>query len=1044
MIAKLIALCARNRVATILIVAALSGWGYWSAKNAPLDALPDLSDVQVIVLTEWPGRSPDLVEDQITFPLTTTLMAAPKVEFVRGQTFFGLSFVNVVFEDGTDMYWARSRVLEYLTSVAGDLPAGVTPTLGPDATGVGWVFQYALVDKSGGHDLQELRSIQDWNVRYALQSVKGVAEVAGVGGFVKQYQIQIDPNRLNAFGLSLKKVIDAVRDSNNDVGGRVLEIAGTENFVRGRGYVRSVADLENVPVGTSERGTPIFVRDLGEVHLGPDLRRGAVELDGEGEVVGGIVVMRYGENALEVINAVKDRLEEVRRSLPEGVEIVVTYDRSGLIEDSVATISDALIQAMVVVSLVIVFFLFHVRSALVAIIMLPMAVLLSFIPMLYQHLTINIMSLGGIIVALGDMVDASIVLIENMHKRLEEYDAKGEKGSRSQALIEAMQEVGPSVFYSLLVITVAFIPIFTLTGTEGRLFRPLGFTKTYSLGFAALLGVTLVPALAMYLIRGRIPKEQSHPVTRWVSALYAPVVRMAVRWRKSVIAIAVVTAVVTVPAYLDLGSEFMPPLNEGSILYMPTAVPGMSIDSATDLLHRMNRELKKFPEVEHVFGKVGRARSATDPAPLSMIETVITLKPKDQWRAGLTWDDLVAEMDRKVQVPGMPNLWWMPIQTRTEMLATGIRSNLGLKILGPDLKEIEKVGLKIEETLAGLPGTRSAFAERVTGGYFIDFDIRREAAARYGLTVGDVERVIETGIGGMNITTTVEGRERYPVNVRYARDYRSDLDALGRVLVATPTGAQIPLAQLADIRTVTGAPLIRDENGQLAGYVFVDVDASISIGEYVQRARDAVHSKVDLPPGYRLEWGGQYRYLEHARDRLQVIVPLTLLLVFILIYFNFGNFAETLIVLLAVPFALVGAVWLMWAMDYNLSVAVWVGMIALAGLGAQMGIVMMLYLDLAWARHEKDGRLTNTRDMEDAIVEGSAGRIRPIMMTVATDLLALVPVMWATGTGAEVMKRIAAPMFGGLLTAAILTLVVYPAIFAVWKGRALADSPEAA
>ncbi|MCB0220161.1 MAG: efflux RND transporter permease subunit, partial [Chrysiogenetes bacterium] len=942
MIEKLICGSARNPFVVLLLVAALSGWGYWAARNTTLDAIPDLSDVQVIVFTEWPGRSPDLVEDQITYPLVTTLLAAPKVQFVRGQTMFGLSFVNVIFDDGTDIYWARSRVMEYLNTAAQNLPSGVTPTLGPDATGVGWVFEYALVDRTGQHDLQELRSIQDWNLRYALQAVKGVAEVASVGGFVKQYQIHIDPNRLLAYNLPLKKVIDAVRDSNNDVGGRVLEVAGTEHMIRGRGYIKSVADLETIPVAATSEGTPVLVRDIGEVHLGPDMRRGAIDLDGEGEAVGGIVIMRYGENALETIDRVKARIEQLKDGLPDGVELVVTYDRSDLIKKSIRTLTHTLIEEMIVVSLVIFLFLFHVRSALVPIITLPLAVLLAFIPMYYQGLTANIMSLGGIAVAIGAMVDASIIIIENIHRKLEEWERNGRAEPRLDVMIRAMQEVGPSIFFSLLVITVSFLPIFVLQGQEGRLFRPIGFTKTYSMGFAAFLAVTLTPVLAVLFIRGRIRPENESRLNRWLVAAYEPVVRFVVRRRYIVLASAVAVMLSTVPVFLHLGSEFMPPLNEGSILYMPTAVPGMSLDTAVDTMQRMNRVLKDIPEVDHVFGKAGRSRTATDPAPLSMIETVITLRPQSQWRKGLSWDDLVAEMDRKLRVPGMPNIFWMPIQTRTEMLATGIRSALGIKVLGPDLKRIEELAIEIEKVVSEIPGTRSAFAERVTGGNFIDFEIRREAAARYGLTVGDVERVIETGIGGMNISSTVEGRERYPINVRYSRDYRSDLDALGRVLVHTPTGAQVPLAQLADIRTTTGPPGIRDENGQLVGYVFVDVDHSRAIGDYVEQAKRVVAEKIDQPAGYHLAWGGQYRYLERAKERLKVVVPVTLFLVFLLLYLNTRSLTETFIVVLAVPFSLVGAVWLLWLLDYNMSVAVWVGIIALAGLDAETGVVMLL------------------------------------------------------------------------------------------------------
>lgn len=1042
MIQKLIAASARNPFITLLLTAAITGWGYWSLRNTTLDAIPDLSDVQVIVFTEWPGRSPDLVEDQITYPLVTTLLAAPKVEYVRGQTFFGLSFVNIIFEDGTDIYWARSRVLEYLNSAAKDLPDKVVPTLGPDATGVGWVFEYALVDRTGTHDLQQLRSIQDWNLRYALQAVDGVAEVASVGGFVKQYQVLIDPNRLLAYNLPLKKVMAAVRDSNNDVGGRVLEIAGTEHMIRGRGYVKSVKDLEVVPVGATPAGTPILVRDLGEVHLGPDMRRGAAELDGEGEVVGGIVVMRYGENALQVINRVKKRLTELEDSLPDGVEIEVTYDRSKLIDAAIDTLTGKLLEEMLAVSFVIIIFLLHFRSALVAILTLPIAILLSFIPMARMGLTANIMSLGGIAIAIGAMVDAAIIIVENAHKHLEEWDLSDKSEPRSEVLIRAFQEVGRPLFFSLLVITVSFLPVFTLEGQEGRLFKPLAYTKTFSMAFASLLAVTFTPALGLLLIRGKIHHEEKHPITRFLDRIYAPAVHFVLVHRKAVVVVAALLIASTIPVFMKLGSEFMPPLNEGSILYMPTAVPGMSLDSAVDVMQRMDRELKKIPEVDHVFAKAGRSRSATDPAPISMLETVITLKPEDTWREGLSWNDLIAEMDRNLRIPGMPNVFWMPIQTRTEMLATGIRSTLGIKVLGPDLAEIERVGIEIERAVADIPGTRSAFAERVTGGYFIDFVVRREEAARYGLTVGDVERAIETGIGGMTVSTTVEGRERYPINVRYARDYRSDLDALGRVFVSTPTGAQVPLAQLADIQTVTGPPQIRDENAQLAGYVFVDIDPSTAIGDYVQEAKRTLLEKVDIPAGYRLEWGGQYRYLERAKARLKFVIPITVFLVFLLIYLNSRSIVETFIVMLAVPFSLVGAVWLLYLLGYNMSVAVWVGIIALAGLDAETGIVMLLYLDLAYKKYVGRGEMRSEADLEASIKEGAVKRIRPKMMTVSVILLGLLPIMWSHGAGADVMKRIAAPMVGGVVTSGLMELLVYPAIYAIWKGRGLLADKE--
>ncbi|MEE2777670.1 MAG: CusA/CzcA family heavy metal efflux RND transporter [Acidobacteriota bacterium] len=1033
-IARLIEYSARNPLLTILLVAGLALWGWYALGEGPLDAIPDLSDVQVIVFTEWPGQSPDLIEDQITYPISSTLLAAPKINFVRGQSFFGLSFVYAIFEDGTDMYWARSRVLEYLSEVQGDLPDGITPILGPDATGVGWVFEYALVDRSGRHDLQQLRSLQDYNLRYALESVPGVAEVASVGGFVKQYQVILDPNKLVGHGIPVRRVIQAVREANQQVGGRVLEISGHEQMVRGRGYVEKVEDLELAPLAVTDAGVPIRIADVAEVKIGPDMRRGIAELDGRGEVVGGIVVMRYGENALRVIGAVKERLAEVERSLPEGVEVVVTYDRSSLIEASIDTLRETLIEETVVVSIVIFLFLLHARSALVPVITLPLAVLLSFIPMLYQGQTINIMSLGGIAVAIGAMVDAAVILIENIHTRLEGFDGEGGSERRLSLVIQAMQEVGPSIFFSLLVITVSFLPVFTLQSVEGRLFKPLAFTKTYSMGFASVLAVTLTPALAAIFVRGRIRREEKNPLNRFLMAVYAPVVRLVVRFRKTVLIVATLCVVATVPAYLDLSSEFMPPLNEGAILYMPTAPPGMSITEAASILQSMDRRLAEFPEVERVFGKMGRSRSATDSAPIGMVETVVTLKPRDQWRPGLTWNGLIAEMDTELRYPGMPNVWWMPIQTRIEMLSTGIRSQLGIKVFGDDLTDIEHAAIDIEKVVAQIPGTRSAFAERSTGGFFADIEVDRREAARYGLSVADVNEVVMSAIGGMNVSETIEGRERYPISVRYARDYRETPEALTRVLVATPTGAQVPLGQLAELGFSTGPPMIRSEDGKLVGFVFVDL-ADRAIADYVEEARSGVARDVTLPPGTRLEWAGQFLYLERAKERLIIVVPVTLLIVFLLLYFHTGSLVETAIVLLAVPFSVVGAIWLIWVLDYNMSVAVWVGLIALAGLDAETGLVMLLYLKLAHRKWLDEGRLQGRHDLRDAIVEGAARRLRPKFMAVATTMIALVPVMLSTGAGADVMKRIAAPMVGGLASSFLLQLTIYPAVFAIWKQR---------
>jgi Cu(I)/Ag(I) efflux system membrane protein CusA/SilA len=1033
-IGRVIAGSARNPALTIVFVLALGVWGWLSLSRAPLDAIPDLSDAQVIIFTEWMGRSPDLVEDQITYPISSSLIAAPGVKYVRGQSMFGMSFVYVIFDDGTDIYWARSRVLEYLNQAQAQLPAGVTPRLGPDATGVGWVYEYALVDRTGNHDAQQLRSLQDFHLRYALASVKGVAEVASVGGAVKQYQVTVDPQKLLALKVPLRDVMMALQRSNADVGGQVMEIAGHEHVIRGRGYVHAIRDLEEVPLRTSDAGVPVRVKDVGEVGIGQDIRRGLTDLNGEGEVPGGIVIMRYGENALEVIDGVKARLAELRRTLPAGVEIVPTYDRSELIRASIATLQHTLIEEMIVVALIIFVFLLHVRSALIPILTLPLGVLLAFIPMGYQHLTANIMSLGGIAVAIGAMVDASIIIIENIHKKLDSWERHDRPGSRRDAVIAAMQEVGPSIFFSLLVITVSFIPVFTLEGTEGRLFKPLAFTKTYSMGFAAVLAVTLTPALAAIFVRGKILGEDRHPVNRLLTRLYAPVVRWAVRYRGLVIVGGGLAIAFTVPAWFRLSSEFMPPLNEGAILYMPTAPPGMSIAEASRLMQVMDRELAAFPEVASVFGKNGRAETPTDPAPFGMVEATVVLKPRDQWRPGMTWDRLVGEMDRKLHYLGMPNIFWMPIQTRTEMLSTGIRSPLGVEVFGDSIEQIEKAAVAIEQAVANVPGTRSAFADRSTGGFYIDLVVKRAEAARLGLTVGDVEDVIQTAIGGMNLSETVEGRERYSINLRYAREFRDDPAMLDRVLVPTPSGAQVPLSQVAEVKTVTGPPMVRSEDGKLVGYVFLDTTRPMS--DYITDAKRAV-AMLELPAGTRVAWVGQFQYLERAKARLALVVPITLALVCFLIFLNTRSLVETGIVLLAVPFSLVGAIWLVYLLHYNISVAVWIGMIALAGLDAETGVVMLLYLTLAHRAWQADGRLRTYEDLREAIVEGAAHRIRPKLMTVLTMMIGLLPVLWSSGTGADVMKRIAAPMIGGLVTSFVLELLVYPAVFALWKGRTL-------
>ena len=1041
MIERLIDWSARNKFFVFLLSGLAIALGIFGIYRTPLDAIPDLSDVQVIVYTDWEGRSPDLMEDQVTYPISSLFIAAPRVKFVRGESMFGKSFVYVIFEDGTDIYWARSRVLEYLNSIRGSLPEGVNPVLGPDATGVGWVFEYALVDDSGKHDLAELRSIQDWNLRYALESVKGVAEVAPIGGFVKEYQVDLDPNALAAHRIPLSEVVSRIRASNSDVGGKTFEVGSTEYYVRGRGYIKTVADIENVVLKV-DNGTPVYVKNVGTVHLGPAFRRGVAELDGRGEVVGGIIVMRFGENALRVIDGVKNKIDEIKSSLPAGVHIVPTYDRSDLIRRAISTLREKLIEESIVVALVCIVFLWHVRSALVAIITLPIAILLSFVPMLYLHLTSNIMSLGGIAIAIGAMVDAAIIMVENAHKSLEhfreEHGREPENAERVAAIIAAAKSVGRPLFFSLLVITVSFLPVFTLTAQEGRLFKPLAFTKTFSMFFASLLAITLVPALMTLLIRGKIAPEARNPVNRFLIALYEPSVNFVLGHRRLVLGCAALLLALTIFPLLKLGKEFMPPLNEGTLLYMPTSVPGIAIDEATRILQIQDRQLKKFAEVQTVFGKAGQAETATDPAPLSMFETIVSFKPLSQWRPGMTWEKLLAEMNATLRTPGMSNIFWMPIQTRTEMLTTGMRSNLGIKVFGPDLGGIQDAAVQIEHALSGFRDTRSVFAERTTGGYFLDFTVNREAAARYGLTVQDVNDVVETAIGGKTITTTIERRERYPVNARYARDFRQDLGALKRVLVPTPTGAQVPIELLADIGYKTGPPSIRSENGQLVGFVFVDVTTS-NINGYVRAAAQRIAEAAHLPPGYTMQWSGQFQYLKQAEERLKFVVPLTLAIIFILLYLNTRSVAKTFIVLLAVPFSLIGAFWLLALLGYHMSVAVWVGLIALAGIDAETGVVMLLYLDHAYEKFRAQGRMNSADDLQAAIREGAAQRIRPKIMTVCAILFGLLPIMWSpvTQAGADMMKRIAAPMIGGVITSAALELLLYPVIFALWKERSL-------
>jgi Cu(I)/Ag(I) efflux system membrane protein CusA/SilA len=1074
LLARLIAVCAHHPWTVLLTWAALVGWGIWAARRAPLDAVPDLSDVQVIVTSEWMGRGPDLVEDLVTTPLTSALLSTPHVRAVRGQSMFGMSFVYVVFEDDVSLGQARVWVAERIDNAR--LPEGVRARMGPDATGVGWVYQYALVSDTLGPD--ELRTFQDWTLRYALESVPGVAEVAGVGGFQRELQVEVDPLRLAAAGLTLDNVAAAAAGANAEVGGRVIEVAGHEQVVRGHGYARTPEDLALAPLlgGTPLTGAPLpgtpagasggaaggavaapmsgsgmsgsgmsggsdgatsgvssppaqsapgDVRRLGsvaDVHFGGAQRRGVADLDGRGNSVGGIVIMRQGENALAVIQRVKARIAEL--SLPADVRIVPVYDRSTLIEESIHTLQTTLLEELAVVSLIVLVFLLHVRSALVPIIALPVAVILAFVPMYYQGLNANIMSLGGIAVAIGAMIDASVILVENVHKRLEQG------GDRVRQIVAAMQEVGPSAFFALLVITVSFVPIFTLEGVEGRLFSPLAWTKTWSMAFAAVTAVTLVPALAVVLIRGRVVSEERHLISRVLVWLYTPIVRLVVRARWLVIPLAVLTLVATAPAALQLGSEFMPPLQEGSILYMPSTPPGISEEESQRVLTAVDRVLMSVPEVEHVFGKMGRADTATDPAPLSMAETVITLKPRDQWRPGLTWEGLVDLLDATVRVPGLPNSWWMPIQARTEMLSTGIRSPLGVRVYGDSLDLVEAAAIAIEGALTTIPGTRSVTAERSTGGLFLDVDVDREVAARLGVSVAEVLQVIELGVGGMAVGEAIDGRARFPITVRFGREFRDDPDALGQIPVRTATGALVPLARLARVSFTTGPDMLRSEGGKLVGYVFVDPGA-VAIVDYVALGRAAV-AKLTLPPSTRVEWAGQFEHFERAKSRLMWVVPLTLLAVALLLWLNTGSWVETAIVLLAVPFSAVGAVWLLWALDYHLSVAVWVGIIALAGLDAETGVVMLLYLKLS---HAAAGAPTSGRALEDAIVDGAARRIRPKAMTVLCAMIGLLPVLWSDGTGADLMKRIAAPMVGGLVTSFVLELLVYPAIFAVWKGR---------
>jgi Cu(I)/Ag(I) efflux system membrane protein CusA/SilA len=1035
MIAGLIRWSARNVFLVGLVTIFVTLAGIYAVSKVPLDAIPDLSDVQVIVYTEYPGQAPQVVEDQVTYPLTTAMLTVPKSRVVRGFSFFGVSFVYVIFEDGTDLYWARSRVLENLSSAARRLPIGVTPTLGPDATGVGWVYQYVV--RGAQMSLAELRTIQDWSIRFGLAKAEGVAEVASVGGFVKQYSVVIDPRRLQALNIPLSKIRDAIRDSNMDVGGRTVEVSETEFAVRGRGYIKSLSDLEQIVV-KSDKGVPVLLKDVARVELTPDERRGITELNGEGEVVSGIALQRFGENALSVIQHVKDRLAEITPSLPKGVTVEAVYDRAALINRAIDTLKRTLFEESAIVALVCVIFLLHARSALVAIITLPLGVLIAYICMWLLGLSSNIMSLGGIAIAIGAMVDAAIVMIENAHKRLERAPPGK---SRSEVLIEAAVEVGPALFFSLLIITVSFLPIFTLEAQEGRLFKPLAYTKTFAMAAAALLSVLLVPALMTLFVRGRIIPEHKNPVNRFLIFIYRPVIQLALGSKGATILIALVIMLASLWPASKLGSEFMPSLNEGTLFYMPITLPGISVTKAAELLQTQDKIIKSFPEVESVWGKAGRAATATDPAPTEMVETVINLKPESEWRPGMTVDKLTAEMDKSLQFPGVSNAWTMPIKARIDMLSTGIRTPVGVKVLGKDLAEIDKIARQIEAAIRTVPGTASAYAERAVAGFYLNVDPDRAQLARYGLMIGDVQSVIAMALGAEPVTTTVEGRERYTVSIRYPRDYRSDPAAIAdQVLIPMADGGTVPLRQVAKVSLAQGPSSIRTENAQLATYIYVDI-RDRDIGSYVADSQRAVAAQVTFPPGYYAIWSGQFEYLERAKARLKIVVPVTILIIFLLLYLNFRRITETLIVMLSVPFALVGGFWLMWWLGFNLSVAVAVGFIALAGVAAETGVVMLIYLDSAMKelkeKLEKEGRPFTRDDLHAAIMSGAVERVRPKMMTVAAIMAGLLPIMWSHGTGAEVMQRIAVPMIGGMVSSTLLTLIVIPAIYAVIKGVGL-------
>ena len=1068
MLEKIIEWSIKNKFIVILLTSFVIVAGIYSLRNTPIDAIPDLSDVQVIIYTEYPGQAPQVVEDQVTYPLTTQMLSVPHAKVVRGYSFFGYSFVYLIFEDGTDIYWARSRVLEYLDQAAGKLPPGVSPNIGPDATGVGWVYQYAL--QSDRHDLQQLRSIQDWYLRYQLTAVDGVAEVASVGGFVKQYQVAVNPNRMLAYNITLPQIKRAIQNSNVDVGGRLLEMGETEFMIRGRGYLRNLEDIEQVVVGNDSDGAPVLVRDLATVALGPELRRGIAELDGEGETVGGIIVMRYGENAINTIDRVKAKLASLQSGLPEGVEIIPVYDRSSLIERAVWTLQTKVLEECLIVALVIFLFLMHLPSAMVAIVTLPIAILLAFAVMYVQGVNANVMSLGGIAIAIGTMVDAAIIMTENVHKHMEKDRHRKEHW---QIIIDAAKEVGPTLFFSLLVITVSFIPVFALQEQSGRMFKPLAYTKTYAMGAAALLSVTLVPILMGWFIRGKIKPESASSLNRFFLRIYHPAVDFVLKWRKQTLLIAVLLIFsIAWPLWMaprPLGTEFMPALYEGDLLYMPTTLPGISTTKARELLQQTDKIIAAFPEVERTFGKVGRAETATDPAPLSMLETTIMLKPESEWRmihqdrfysgwwewlqaplhliwpdsTRITVDGLIEKLDQEIQFPGLTNAWTMPIKTRIDMLSTGIKTPVGIKVLGEDLEVLSEIGQQIEALMRTQEGTLSAFSERVVGGYYLDFEVNRNTASRYGMTVGQVQDIIQSAIGGINVTQTVEGRERYPVNVRYQRDFRNDLPSLKRILVPLQDGSgnHIPLAQLAELKIVQGPPMIKSENALQTAWVYVDL-RNIDVGTFVNRAKQVVAENITLPEGYTIVWSGQYEYLQAAEERFRVIIPLTLLLILLIIYLNTRSLIKTGIVLLAVPFSLVGAFWLLYLLGYHLSVAAWVGIIALAGLDAETGVVMLLYLDLSHRLWGDQGRLLTRGDLVQAIHHGAVRRIRPKLMTIATIIVGLLPIMWSQGTGAEIMKRIAAPMIGGIVTSGMMELLIYPVIYYLWRGRKLHADPR--